>query len=168
MTISIIAALSQNRVIGTGNQLPWHLPADLRHFKALTSGKPIIMGRKTFLSIGKPLPERHNIVISHDKNFHAAGITIVHTIADALAAAGGTNEIMIIGGAMLFAQTMAIADRMYLTIIDKVFAGNVYFPVWSEKEWREVSRESHAASAGNPLSFAFVTLERINKAAQSR
>src|SRR5687767_855649 len=115
MQISLIAALDRNRVIGKDNQLPWHLPADLKHFKALTLGKPILMGRKTYLSIGKPLPERTSIILTHDKTFRApAGCLVAHSLAEALQQVKNTNEVMVIGGAKLFEQTLPIAKRLYL------------------------------------------------------
>ena len=118
MKLSLIAAVSSNRVIGNNNRLPWHLPADLKHFKNLTLGKPVIMGRKTFDSIGKPLPNRRNIVISRDKNLVIAGCEIFYSIDSALQAVSSEPEVMIIGGANLYAQTIARADQLYLTIID--------------------------------------------------
>ncbi|MEE9452206.1 MAG: type 3 dihydrofolate reductase [Gammaproteobacteria bacterium] len=158
--ISIIAALSQNYVIGHNNQLPWHLSADLRHFKKLTLGKPIVMGRKTFVSIGKPLPGRKNIVVSRDKNFHAEGILVVNSLDAAIEAAADAPEIMITGGSVLFEQAMPLVSRMYLTFIAKDFEGDVFFPQWDKQQWHEVSREDHLQNADNPLSYSFVTLQK--------
>ena len=118
MKISLVVAKSKNNVIGKNNQLPWHLPADLKHFKNLTMGKPIIMGRKTFDSIGKPLPGRRNIIISHQPNLFIDGCEVFHSIDDALSALKNETEVMIIGGANLYAQTIERASRLYLTEID--------------------------------------------------
>lgn len=160
MNIAIIAAISRNGVIGNNNQLPWHLPADLAHFKALTIGKPIIMGRNTFTAIGKPLAKRHNIVISRDPHYQASGVTVAHSIAQAIAAAGQAEEVMVIGGATLYQQALAMARRMYLTMIDKTYAGDTFFPQWEQQQWLEVSREQQACDQNNPVGLTFLTLER--------
>ena len=161
MIISLIAAMDKNRVIGNkDNKLPWYLPADLKHFKSITLGKPIIMGRKTFESIGKPLPERTNIVITWNENYQEPGCVLVHSPEEALQAAGVAPEIIIIGGAEIFAQFLPLAKRLYFTLIDGEFDGNIYFPEWSPKEWCEVSREAHEPDEKNKYAYAFVTLER--------
>ena len=159
MIISLIAAMGRNRVIGKGNSLPWKLPADMERFRKLTSGKPVIMGRKTFESIGKPLRNRKNIILSRDKNYKAEGCTIVHTVQDALKAAEGAQEAMVIGGEQVFQKFLPMANRMYLTYIDKDFEGDAYFPEFDKNEWKETSREEHA---DNKLNFAFVDLERLD------
>lgn len=159
--ISLIAAMDKNRVIGTdGGKLPWHLPADLKQFKSLTLGKPVIMGRKTFESIGHPLPERKNIIITRNKNYKAPGCVIVHSSDEALAQTEDASEVMIIGGAEIFAEFLPLANRMYLTLIDGEFSGTVYFPQWDSEEWREVSREAHEPDEKNVYGYTFLVLER--------
>ncbi len=158
--LSIIAALSRNGVIGKDNQLPWRLPADLKHFKAVTLGKPVIMGRKTFESIGKPLPGRANIVVSRDPQFRAAGIAVAHSLDDALAQVHAAPEIMLIGGAQLYAQTLPRAQRLYLTLIGTDIDGDTHFPQYDPTEWREMAREDHAPNENNPYPYSFVVLER--------
>jgi dihydrofolate reductase len=158
--LAIIAALSRNRVIGKDNQLPWRLPADLKHFKAATLGKPVIMGRKTFDSIGKPLPGRANIVVTRDTQFRADGIAVAHSLDDALAQAHAAPEIMLIGGAQLYAQALPRAQRLYLTLIDADFDGDAHFPDYDPTEWRETAREDHAPDENNPYRYSFLILER--------
>lgn len=167
MIISLIAAMGHNRVIGGHNALPWNMPADMRHFRELTRGKPVIMGRKTFESIGHPLPKRPNIVITRDRAYHREGCVVVHD-ADAALVAGGTvgttEEVMVIGGGEIYVLFLAQANRMYLTLIDADFTGDIRFPEFSESEWRETAREEHAADAANPHPYAFITLERKSHA----
>lgn len=160
MKVSMIAAMARNRVIGADNQMPWHLPADLKHFKAVTLGKPVIMGRKTFESIGRPLPGRLNIVISRS-GFAADGITVVSSPEQALAAAGVVDEVMIIGGGVIYDLFLEQADRLYLTFIDLDVAGDTQFPDYQQvADWQEVERESHTADDKNPHNYQFVTLQR--------
>lgn len=159
MIISIIAAVGKNNVIGVDNKLPWKLSADLKRFRTITSGKQVVMGRKTFESIGKPLPNRTNIIITRDKNYKADGCIVVHSAEEALNAAKGNQEIMIIGGEQIFREFLPKAKRMYLTIIDEKFNGDAYFPEYDKTEWREVSREEHEDGG---LKYAFVDLERTN------
>ena len=168
MLISIIAAMGNNRVIGVNNQLPWHLPADLRHFKRITMGKPIIMGRKTYESIGKPLPGRRNIVISSNLDYRAAGCVVVDSVERAIAAAKDVDakdidEAMVIGGAEIFRQTMPLARRLYLTIIDANFAGDRFFLSWNDDDWIETSSESHAPDEKNIYPYRFLQLDRRGK-----
>ena len=160
MIISLIAAMGRNRVIGGHNTLPWNMPADMAHFRALTRGKPVIMGRKTYESIGHPLPHRPNIIITRDPSYRAEGCKIVHDADAALAAAETAEEIMIIGGAEIYALFLSRAHRMYLTLIEADFAGDARFPEYRADEWRETSREEHAADAANPHPYAFITLEK--------
>lgn len=160
MSLSLIVAMARNRVIGRANGLPWRLPADLKHFKALTLGKPVIMGRKTFASIGKPLPDRHNIVVSRDPQFSASGVSIAHSLEDALQQAQPAAEVMLIGGAQLYAQALPRAQRIYLTLIDADVAGDAYFPDHDDSEWLETARTDHDADAGNPYAYSFLVLER--------
>jgi len=159
MVISIIAAVSENGVIGKNNALPWKLPADLRHFKELTIGKPVIMGLKTFESIGKPLPDRTNIVLSKEK-VEIPGCTAVHSIEEALQAVGNAEEVMVIGGGSVYAQFLPKADRMYVTRVHAEVEGDTYFPVFNQNEWTEIERVNHEKDEQHPYSFSFVTLER--------
>lgn len=158
-TLSAIVAMSTNRVIGNQNKLPWHLPADLKHFKALTTGHTIIMGRKTHESIGKPLPNRANIVLTRDPHYKAPGCEVVTSIDDALAAHAQETEIFIIGGAEIYKQLLPATHRLYLTLIHHEFAGDAHFPSL-EKTWQETTREDHPADTDNAYAFSFITLEQ--------
>lgn len=160
MRISLIAALARNRVIGVDNRLPWRLPADLRHFRQLTMGKPVLMGRKTFQSIGKPLPGRINIVVSQNPAFQVPGVIVVDSIERGIAAAREHDELMVIGGASLYETMLPKAGRMYLTFIHEDFPGDARFVVYDENEWVETAREDHPADEANPCAYSFVTLER--------
>lgn len=159
MHISAIVAISENRVMGKNNQLPWHLPADLRHFKEITLGKPIIMGRKTFESIGRPLPGRQNIVITRDKTFQAPGCSVFHSIDSALSALN-EEEAFIIGGAQLFEQMMPRIECIYLTIIHENFEGDVVFPELDISQWKEIDRLDCQPDEKNMYSYSFITLCR--------
>jgi len=163
--ISFVVARADNGVIGRDNTLPWHLPADLKHFKRLTVGKPVVMGRKTFESIGKPLPGRHNIVLTGDPNWRADGVTVVANLAEAIAAAGldpktRAEEVMIIGGAAVYAEALPIATRVYLTEVHAAPEGDTLLPPFDRARWREVAREDHPADEGR-AAYSFVTLERV-------
>jgi len=147
-------------VIGKGGDLPWHISADLKRFKSLTLGKPVIMGRKTYESIGHPLSHRKNIVITTNQVYQAAGCHVVHTITQALKAAEGYDEIMIIGGASIYQQFWSMADRIYLTEIDEVFEGDVYFPELNLEEWKELSRESVMGENAQRYHYHFVIYRR--------
>jgi len=160
MRIALIVAMAENGVIGRNNQLPWHIPADLRHFRTLTMGKPIIMGRKTYESIGRPLPGRDNIVITADSLYQANGCQVVHSIDQALEAAGSYQEVMIIGGANLYRQTLEKADRLYLTLVKAEPQGDTWFPQIELQQWREVERETHEADGNNQYDYDFVVLDR--------
>lgn len=165
MIISLIAALAQNRVIGKNNQLPWHLPADFKHFQDITNGHPVIMGQKTYESIGKPLPNRKNIVVTRDGAFGAPGCVIVYSLDEALKTAEGIEEdeeVFFIGGASVYQQVVPLCDRMYLTFIRASVEGDAYFPTYDSTEWKEVSREDHKADSKNQYAYSFVTLERRN------
>ena len=155
MTLSLIVAVGENGVIGRDNALPWHISEDLRYFKQVTSGKTVIMGRKTFQSIGRPLPNRSNIVVTRDPAFHAEGVTVAHGLDEALSQAGG-NEAMVIGGISLFLEALPRADRFYLTEIHRAYEGDVHFPAWDRAPWREVTRRR---VAGDP-DISFVVFER--------
>lgn len=160
--ISLIVAMAENRVIGRDNSLPWRLPNDLRHFRRITMGHPIILGRKNYESIGKPLPGRKNIVITRDRNYSAPGCVVTHSVDDAIAAAGNDPEIFVIGGAELYAQTFARAQRLYLTLVHAAVPGDVAFPPFDQHEWRETSRERHEADAEHVFPYSFVTLDRLS------
>ncbi|MFC5560328.1 type 3 dihydrofolate reductase [Ureibacillus thermophilus] len=136
--ISLIVAHDKNRVIGYNNQMPWHLPGDLKYFKETTMGKPLIMGRKTFESIGRPLPGRRNIVITRNKEYHHEGIEVASSLEEALKLAGNAEEIMVIGGEQIFKLALPIADRLYITQIHHEFKGDTYFPEYGD-EWKIVS-----------------------------
>ncbi|MBN1683882.1 MAG: type 3 dihydrofolate reductase [Gammaproteobacteria bacterium] len=159
MILSIIVAIGKNNVIGYKNQLPWHLPADLSHFKKLTLNKTVVMGRKTYESIGKPLSGRENIIITHDPNYQARGCKIATSLEQAIKMAS-SKEVFIIGGQSLYAQTLPIADRLYLTLVDIECPGDTFFPAIHFKDWEEVSREPHFADSHNPYDYCFVTLKR--------
>lgn len=161
MRLSLVAAMDRNRLIGAGDRLPWRLPADLAHFKRLTLGKPVLMGRRTFESIGRPLPERHNIVVTRDRGFRAEGCTVAHSLDAGLAAAAPAPEVMVIGGASVYAQCLARAGRMYLTRIDAELEGDTFFPAWDPAEWREVERREFQPDARNAYPYRFEVLERV-------
>lgn len=158
--LSIIAALADNGVIGRDNRLPWRMPADLAHFKRLTMGKPIIMGRRTWESLPGLLPHRTHIVITRDRDYRVEGGFVVHSLPEALEFAGDADEMMVVGGARLYAQTLPLASRMYLTLVHEQIDGDTVFPDYEQAEWRETSREHHAADRRNPHAYSFVTLER--------
>ncbi|MFT5163593.1 MAG: dihydrofolate reductase [Alteromonadaceae bacterium] len=161
MKISMIAAMADNRVIGKDNKMPWHLPADLKFFKKMTFKKPIIMGRKTFESIGRPLPGRKNIVITRSADFSADGITVVNDIAQALAAAGDVEEVVIIGGGDIYQQFLPQATHLYLTFIDLASAGDAFFPDYNATGvWHELSSQSHPGDEANRYPHRFVSLTR--------
>nr|WP_284694865.1 type 3 dihydrofolate reductase [Photobacterium galatheae] len=155
----MVAAMAKNRVIGKDNAMPWHLPADFAWFKKVTLGKPVVMGRKTFESIGRPLPGRHNIVISRSPEFSAEGVTVVGSLDAAKAAAGDVDELMIIGGGSVYAECLPIADRLYLTFIELSVDGDTCFPDWGEG-WQQTYQETYSADDKNAHDMAFVVLER--------
>ncbi len=163
MIISIIAAMAEKRVIGLNNHMPWHLPADLRHFKALTLGKPIVMGRQTYLSLGKPLPERRNIVLTHDLNFVAPGCEVVHNWSEVETLCADCDEMMVIGGEAVYKQILPLANRLYLTKIELETTGDRFFPQWNDDEWRLVAEEAFAADDKNPYAYRFLEYRRISQ-----
>ncbi len=160
MRISIIVATDLDGVIGRDNALPWRLSADLRRFRRITMGKPIIMGRKTHDSIGKTLDGRLNIVLSRSGRAVADGCRLVNDIDAALAAAGDVDEVMVIGGAAIYAAFLPRADRIYLTVVKGHFEGDVRFPDFPRDEWHEVERHDHTHDAKNPHDYSFLTLDR--------
>lgn len=160
MSIAIIAALGNQRVIGYQNQLPWHLPADFKHLKLITMGKPIIMGRKTYESIGKPLPGRTNVIVTRNTNYQVAGCVIVNSLAQALQATQAEPEVIIFGGTEIFKQALPLAQRLYLTWVHADFVGDTFFPAWNEHEWCEIERQDFKADEKNSYDYSFVTLDR--------
>lgn len=158
--ISLIAAMAENRVIGRDNRLPWHLPADLQHFKKLTLGKPIIMGRKTWESLPGLLPERNHIVLSRNRRYQAEGAILVQDLERAVKAAGDVTEIFIVGGATIYKQALVSADRIYLTLIHAQIEGDAFFPTLDEGQWRLAIREDHPPNGKNPLPYSFLNYER--------
>lgn len=161
--ISLIVAMARNRVIGVDNSLPWHLPADLKHFKSLTMGHHIVMGRKTYDSIGRPLPGRTSIVVTRNRNLEIEGCIIAHTLEQAIAACGGDDEIFVVGGAELYAQAIRIADRLYMTEIQLDVDGDAHFPAVDPEEWREISREQHIQQGPPALEYHFATYQRVQR-----
>ena len=151
--LSVIAAIAHNRVIGRENALPWHLPEDLKHFKALTMGHPIVMGRKTYESLGRLLPGRTTVIVSRNRDYAVPGALVVASLQEALAACRHEQEIFIIGGAELYKEALTLADRLYLTEIDADFEGDAYFPDFASNRWREVSRQPHIGANGLPFSY---------------
>jgi dihydrofolate reductase len=166
--LGVIVAVAENGVVGRNNALPWHLPEDLRYFKRMTLGKPIVMGRKTFESIGRPLPGRRNLVISRNPGFHAEGVIVLPSLEAALALAqdlardDGVEEWMVIGGAQIYAAAIPLASRLYVTEVHAEVEGDARLPPVDWSAWRELSRERHAASGSNPYDYSFVTYERRN------
>lgn len=167
MKVVLVVAVAENGVIGRGGRLPWHLRSDLQHFKRLTLDKPVIMGRKTYESIGKPLPQRSNIVVTRDAGLSAPGVLFVPDLRTAFALARadaekrGTDEIMVIGGSDVFAATMADADRLEVTLVHAAPEGDVSFPPIDPSLWREVAREQHARGPYDDCDFTTLTYERI-------
>lgn len=160
MIITLIVAVADNGVIGRDNTLPWHLPDDLKRFKRLTMGKPIVMGRKTYESIGKPLPGRQNIVVTRDANYRREGVTVVHDAEAALRAAGAAPEIMVIGGAELFRSLLPRAGRLHLTRVHGNIEGDVMWPALDDREWSVVERESHSADERHAWPMTFEVWEK--------
>jgi dihydrofolate reductase len=157
--IYLVAAVAKNGVIGAKGKLPWHLPEDLKHFKTLTLGHPILMGRRTWESLGKALPGRENIVISRTPGFEAPGASVAATFEAAVALCTGEPLAFVIGGAGIYAAAMPLADGLVLTEIQRDFVGDTRFPAWDRKKWRETQRESHATLEG--MRFDFVLYERV-------
>jgi dihydrofolate reductase len=160
MKLAAVVAASDNDVIGRGNALPWHLPADLAHFRRLTMGKPILMGRRTFEAIGRPLPGRRNLVLSRG-GFTAQGVEIVGSLEAARALLAAEPELMIVGGAQLYQQTLSQLDTIHLTRVHCQLAGDAHLPPLPTDEWREVAREERAADERNAHAMSFITLERV-------
>jgi dihydrofolate reductase len=153
--------MAENRVIGVDNSLPWRLPADLRHFRRLTTGHHVIMGRRNYESIGKPLPDRTNIVVTRNPSYRAPGCLVMHSLEAALASAQNDPEIFVIGGADIYRQALDRADRLYLTLVHAQVKGDTYFPSIDEKQWQEISRERHELDEKNPHACTFLVYDRI-------
>ena len=166
MIISIIAGMDKNRLIGQGNRLPWKLPADMKHFRRHTLGKPVLMGRKTFDSIGKPLPKRTNIILTHDRHYRAEGCIVTHSIEEALDTVRDCKELMVIGGASIYKLFLPRANRLYLTHIHHCFQGDVYFPAFDPTDWQEVKRVDRQPDEKNLHPYSFLFLHRRSEDAQ--
>jgi len=166
MRLSVIVAVAENGVVGVNNALPWYLPDDLKYFKQTTMGKPVVMGRKTYESIGKPLPGRTNIVVTHNQDYQAEGVKVVGSLSEALELAAdiavidGKDELMVIGGAAVYAAAIPMADRLYVTEVHAEVDGDAYLPAVEWSEWRELTREKHVAVAPNSYDFSFVVYQR--------
>lgn len=173
MELALIAAVADNNVIGINNTMPWYLPGDLRHFKAVTMGKAMIMGRKTFDSLGNPLPGRANIVITRDKDWHHEGVHVVHSLDDAISLAetviptevpglfNNNTEIMVIGGEQIYREAIDRADRLYLTRVYQSFDGDAFFPEIDLQQWREVYRKDASSEDGAPLRCSYLVMDRV-------
>ncbi len=160
MKIALIAAMDLNRLIGANGRMPWHLPADLRHFRRVTWGKPIIMGRRTHEAIGSALPGRVNIVVTRNPDYKAPGCVVVHNLSAALLASGAADQTFIIGGAEIYAACLPLAERIYLTELQAEFTGDAYFPALAANEWRETNRITVADDPTVDFSYRFLMLER--------
>lgn len=161
MKISLIVAMANNRSIGINNQLPWHLSADLKRFKQLTMGNPILMGRKTHESIGRPLPGRDNLIITHNVDYQAAGCLIFHNLADILLHCRDRSELFVIGGSSLYNDLLPLADTIYLTAIDQNFAGDTFFPEILRTQWQEIERVTVTNDTSVNFTYHFIKLARL-------
>ncbi|MFD1255321.1 dihydrofolate reductase [Mucilaginibacter terrae] len=159
MNINIVVAIASNHAIGKNNKLLWHLPKDLKHFKKLTTGHTVIMGRKTFDSVGKPLPNRRNIVVTR-QNIKIEGCEVVNSLQAALVLAEGEAEVDIVGGAEIYHRAMPLTNYIYLTIVHQSFEADTFFPEIDYNQWEEISREDHQPDEMNALPFSFITLKR--------
>ncbi|MCC6709786.1 MAG: type 3 dihydrofolate reductase [Gammaproteobacteria bacterium] len=165
MKLALVVAMARNGVIGREGTLPWHLPADLQRFRAITMGKPIVMGRRTHESIGRPLPGRRNIILSSAPDYVAAGCEVFASLDAALTALAAVDEVMIVGGAALYAEALPRAARLYLTDVEATLDGDVFFPAFDRAQWREVAHEPHDADERNEHAYCFRVLERISQMA---
>ncbi|MEP5765738.1 MAG: type 3 dihydrofolate reductase [Halieaceae bacterium] len=167
MKLALIVAVAENGVVGRDNSMPWHLPEDLKYFKRTTLGKPVLMGRKTWESIGRPLPGRSNIVITRQAQYQAEGAQVVAdlqsalALAESVAAADGSEELMVIGGAEIYRAALPLAQRLYITEVHAEVTGDVFFPDWDRRQWRELARERHSAASEGDFDYSFVVYERI-------
>ncbi len=159
--IAIVVAVAANNVIGNNNQLAWHLPADLKHFKQLTMGHPMVMGRKTYESIGKPLPGRTTIIVTTQKNYTATGCIVTHSLKEALAEALALDaHVCVVGGAEIYKQVLPQVDTIYLTRLHHTIEGDTYFPTLNEEEWQVLSEEKHTPDEKNKYTYSFIQLKR--------
>lgn len=158
--IALIVAMAKNHTIGINNTLPWRIPADLQHFKRLTLGHHILMGRKTFESIGKPLPQRTTVVITRDENLHIEGCLMANSLEAAIAVCGEVEEVFVVGGAEIYAQALASATTLYLTEIQQDVQGDASFPELNQGEWQEISREIHRQETPQLLTYHFIHYQR--------
>jgi dihydrofolate reductase len=164
--VELVVAVSENDVIGRANQLPWRLPADLRHFKSLTTGHHILMGRKTYESIGKALPGRTNWVLSRSSDFKPADCKVVRTLEEGQLGVGGEGPLMVIGGAEIYRLCLPQAVRIHLTLVHtKISDGDTFFSAWRDPEWKESNRERHEADEKNPYAYSYLTLDRTRLSA---
>jgi dihydrofolate reductase len=158
--ISIIAAIAENGVIGADNKLLWHIREDLQRFKRITTGHPVVMGRKTFESLGRPLPDRTNVIVTRQKDFRADGCTVVHSLDQAIGLFPARQEIFIIGGAEIYRAALPSADRLYLTAVEAAYPGDTRFPEWNRQEWRPVFEQRHERGETFEHPFTFLDYER--------
>ena len=163
MIRTLVVAMARNRVIGRDNQLPWRLPDEIAYFKKVTMGHPIVMGRRTYESIGRPLPGRMNIVVTHNRGYAAPGCTVVGSLDEAWRAAGDADEVCVIGGTSLFRESLPIADRIHLTEVEAEVPGDTYFPDFDRGQWRETEIERHAADARHAYPFRILRLDRVRR-----
>ena len=166
--VSLIVAMARNGVIGREQALPWRLPEDLKRFRAFTLGKPILMGRKTYDSLGRPLPGRDNLVLTRDRAWSAAGVRVVHSLEEALAAARPSAELVVIGGAQIYRLTLPLAQRLYLTRVHADVPGDTYFPRIDAAEWADVAQSAHPVDDRHAFAITFTTLERRGAPAPQR
>jgi dihydrofolate reductase len=165
--VELVVAVSENDVIGRANQLPWHLPAELRHFRSLTMGHHILMGRKTYESIGKALPGRTNLVLSRSRDFAPADCKVVRTLEEGQSGTGSDGPLMVIGGAEIYRQCLPQALRIHLTLVHtKIAGGDTFFSAWRDPEWTESNRERHEADEKNAYAYSFLTLDRARRSAR--
>ena len=162
--LAIIVAMAKNRAIGIDNTLPWRIPADMQHFKRLTMGHHLIMGRKTFESIGRPLPGRTTMVVSRDRSLKIDGCAVAHSLTEAIGACAADPQVFVVGGADIYAQALGLADKLYITEIQQDVIGDAWFPEYNKSEWLEVSREIHRQESPEPLEYHFVEYRRDRKA----
>lgn len=161
MIVSIVAAVAENGIIGRGDGLPWRLPADMRHFKELTIGHAVVMGRKTFDTLPRPLGDRRNVVVTRDPGYQPAGADVVHSIEDALQLLSGDEEVFIAGGGEIYRLALPYATRLYLTVVHAAFDGDTRFPDLNLDEWKLVESERHEADERHATAFSFVLYERV-------
>ncbi|GAA6151152.1 dihydrofolate reductase [Pseudoteredinibacter isoporae] len=164
MSVCLVVAAAENNVIGVNNELPWHLPKDLQYFKQLTMSKPIVMGRKTFDSIGRPLPGRENIIITRQRDWQHEGVRVVHDLDAAVSLAKQLNpalDVMVIGGAEIYRQALPMAEKIYLTRVYVELEGDAFFPTLDDGQWQQTACEEHPACERNPYPYAFCVLERV-------